>query len=95
MTERDEIDLGDNHTMIFSEYQGEKRVGANIVHQAADGSKCQGWISFEGRAWANSFNGSIATWKVEQDEPITLSPSIACRVCGDHGYVRDGKWVKA
>jgi hypothetical protein len=94
---KDEIDLGDGHRMIFSGYKGEPRVGANIVHPPVDG-KCdgQGWVAFEGRSWARSFgDDQIATWKVEQDDPITLSPSVLCRACGDHGFVRNGKWVRA
>lgn len=26
---------------------------------------------------------------------LTLSPSLLCGTCGDHGFVRDGKWVPA
>jgi hypothetical protein len=94
--DRDEIDLGDGHRMVFSEYQGEKRVGANVLHPPVEG-KCSGdgWISFEGRSWARAFYGNIATWKVESDDPLTLSPSILCRACGDHGFVRGGKWVRS
>lgn len=92
---KDEIDLGDDHRMVFAEYEGEKRVGAQIIHKAPDGTDCRGWIPFEGRAWASGFAGSIATWKVERDEPLTLSPSVLCRACGDHGFVRSGKWVRA
>lgn len=32
-------------------------------------------------------------WTVEQWDPLTLSPSIACRACGHHGFIRDGRWV--
>jgi hypothetical protein len=35
------------------------------------------------------------TWTVESWDPLTLSPSIACRSCGHHGFIRDGKWVPA
>jgi hypothetical protein len=34
-------------------------------------------------------------WTVEQAQPLTLSPSILCRVCNLHGFIRDGKWVPA
>lgn len=94
---KDEIDLGDGHSIIFSEYEGEKRVGANVKHPPVEG-RCSGdgWISFAGRSWANSFDErTIPTWKIESEDPITLSPSILCRACGDHGFVRDGKWVRA
>ena len=95
-TERDEVDLGNGHRIIFTQYKGEKRVGADLIHPPVE-DKCGGvgWIAFEGRSWANSFKGVIATWNIETEEPITISPSILCRSCGDHGFVRNGKWVIA
>ena len=95
MSERDEIDLGDGHRMIFCDYEGQKRVAAHIQHQRRDGAYCVGFIPFKGRAWSNEFNGKIEEWDVVQDDPVTLSPSILCRACGDHGFVRNGKWVRA
>ena len=35
-----------------------------------------------------------ARWQVQSTEPLTLSPSIPCH-CGDHGFIRDGRWVAA
>lgn len=99
MAERgaDELDLGDGHRLRFSEYKDEPRVGADVMHPPVEG-KCSGhgWIAFEGRAWALEFHAEpIQTWKVESEEPLTLSPSILCRACGDHGYIRNGRWEKA
>lgn len=34
-------------------------------------------------------------WEVISVEPLTLSPSLLCRACGSHGFIRDGKWVPA
>lgn len=34
-------------------------------------------------------------WTLVTLEPLTLSPSLSCRVCGDHGWIRDGHWVPA
>jgi hypothetical protein len=38
-----------------------------------------------------------ATWKVDQAEPLSLSPSLNCDValggCGVHGFIRNGKWM--
>ena len=93
--DRDELDLGDNHVLVFAGYKGEPRVGASVAHLKPDGSQCDGWIAFSDRAWAREFSGGIATWVVEQEQPLTLSPSILCRVCGDHGFVRQGRWVRA
>ena len=95
MTEREEIDLGDGHNLVYTEYKGQRRVGAHIEHIRQDGSHCKGFVPFAGRAWANEFGGRITTWDVIQEEPLTLAPSILCRACGDHGFIRNGKWVRA
>lgn len=87
----DKIDLGDGHAFSFVEYEGE-RAGLTLTHP---GCTAKGWIPFEGRSWARGFAGRIQSWKVENDEPLTLSPSIQCRACGDHGYIRNGKWERA
>ena len=92
----DALDLGDGHVLTFASYNDQARVGASIAHKRPDGGDCDGWIAFAGRAWADSFSpGQIATWTVESDEPLTLTPSVLCRACGDHGFVRGGKWVRA
>lgn len=33
-------------------------------------------------------------WTLVSKDPLTLTPSVACS-CGDHGFVTDGKWVRA
>lgn len=84
--------------ILFAEYDGEKRVGGNVTHPPVEG-KCSGngWVPFAGRAWARLFLNSpdFQSWAVESEEPLTLSPSILCRACGDHGFIRNGKWVRA
>lgn len=93
----EELDLGDGHKIVFADFNGQARVGGNVKHPPVEG-KCSGdgWISFEGRAWALSFSGGvIPTWKIESEDPLTLSPSILCRACGDHGHIRNGKWERA
>ena len=77
------MDLGEGHTLTFAEFEGEVS-GCSIAHKRPDGTDCDGWIAFAGRAWAKAFgSGQIATW------------SVLCRACGDHGFVREGRWVKA
>ena len=34
------------------------------------------------------------SWNVASAMPLTLTPSILC-ACGEHGFVRNGKWVPA
>lgn len=39
--------------------------------------------------------GTWPVWTVESWEPLTLSPSVLCRACGLHGWIRGGRWVPA
>ena len=34
-------------------------------------------------------------WTLESKEPVTVSPSLLCRSCGQHGFIRGGKWIGA
>ena len=91
-----DLDLGDGHTLAFVQYKDDLRAGANVYHYKPDGSACAGWIPFADRAWAREFTEQpIATWQVVSEEPLTLTPSILCRTCGDHGFIENGKWRKA
>ena len=38
---------------------------------------------------------NVDEWTIESEQPLTLSPSLLCRACGHHGWIRDGKWVDA
>ncbi len=31
-------------------------------------------------------------WELVSLEPLTLSPSLLCRACGHHGFIRNGRW---
>jgi hypothetical protein len=40
-------------------------------------------------------NDGRAYWTIIHESPLTLTPSLLCTACGDHGWINDGKWVKA
>lgn len=99
------IDLGHGHLLRFfkwspdrdlnPQYEGipdDPRAGAIIDHPAPDGSTCSGAIPFD-TPTARAL-GKEKVWQVESWEPLTVSPSVLCS-CGDHGFVREGKWVPA
>lgn len=31
-------------------------------------------------------------WQVESWDPLTISPSIRCLICDNHGFIRQGRW---
>jgi hypothetical protein len=79
----DTYDLGQGHTLTYRRVDGALH-GAQIDHAGRDGRACRfGWIYF----------GEPAGWTLENEDPPTISPSILCTACGDHGFVRAGLWV--
>jgi hypothetical protein len=81
--------------------------GAIIRHYNPNGQLCESCIQFDGpeqrRVHAlhvRDMEGRgekpapYIAWTVESWEPLTCSPSLLCH-CGDHGFIRGGKWVRA
>lgn len=99
------IDLGSDHKMYYigwspdrelnPQYEGIPDIpkfGIVIEHFSPQGVRCAGGVNFdlpEVRAITKQ-----AVWQVESWEPLTISPSVLCS-CGDHGFIREGKWVTA
>jgi hypothetical protein len=63
--------------------------GFAYSHPAPDGKTCSGagWIPVKPEAPDG--------WDVVGLDPLTLSPSLLCRACGHHGFIREGRWVPA
>jgi hypothetical protein len=64
-------------------------VGVAYKHPDGKGGTCEGWVPFKDRYMPGQ------GWDVVSESPLTLSPSLLCRICGHHGFIRDGKWVPA
>lgn len=86
-----DVDLGSGHWLRWTfRCQGEdsprERIGALITHKNGD---CWSQVMFspydDGPTWG--FDGNL--------ESPTFAPSILCRLCGDHGFIRQGEWVTA
>ena len=66
--------------------------GFLILHAKGDGELC-----CEGSLSTCSECGGAIAWQADVSggpEFITLAPPVLCG-CGDHGFVREGKWVPA
>ena len=91
----DAVDIGDGHMIEYRNYHGQP---AGIIdwHRTAAGKWCCGWVAFRGSPWEQGFQSTkIASWEVVDREPLTLSPSLLCKTCGSHGFIRQGQWVRA
>lgn len=99
-----DVDLGLDHQLWWigwwpdrrynPQFEGipdEPRYAAYIVHKKPDGSKCAGCVTLD-----HPTHVTLAglKWKIESMDPLTLSPSLLC-ACGDHGFIREGRWVPA
>lgn len=109
MEDPPDIDLGDGHRLWFTawspgprelnpQYEGippEPRYGAIIAH----GPTCYSGATFRTPTFealvARGFGKAEACWRVESWDPLTISPSLLCLTCGDHGFIRAGRWVRA
>lgn len=88
------IELGHGHSIELraSHDDAARIVGAIVRHPSPDG-ECERIGSYIGLDAER--NTPPATWTVESWEPLTLAPSLHCTHCGDHGFIRGGKWVPA
>jgi hypothetical protein len=72
-------------------------IGPNPQEWAKDAlppNLCESAITFDtarnrAGSWADK-----AIWQVQSWSPFTISPSLLCS-CGDHGFIREGRWVRA
>lgn len=84
------IELGPGRTAAPVALPDGSRGGFRVTHPRPDGEPC-----YPDGYWIPTIPESPVHWDVVSEDPLTLSPSLACRVCGDHGWIRDGKWVPA
>jgi hypothetical protein len=102
--DRDYLDLGSGHVLYwycwgpdrstnlkYRDYPDVERWGASIDHtRPDDGRPCSGFVTFHGLV--QDALSDRPKWDVKSWEPLTLSPSVLCSICGDHGWIRGGLW---
>lgn len=89
------IDIGGGHRIAFyTRDNDDTHVGLIDHHHKPDGSECSGGSVLFDLPQNEDFPGH-AKWQVMSKEPLTLSPSLLCTICGDHGWIREGAWVQA
>jgi hypothetical protein len=85
------IDIGHGVRIRMTSYRG---VTAGLIesHPRPDnGERCSGTVTFDLVQTVDL--ESRPRWGVISRDPLTLQPSIKCRACGHHGFIRDGRWV--
>jgi hypothetical protein len=74
----------------------DKPVGLVEAHPRGDNptERCSGTIRFDTPEAHAAYQYPGAFWQVQSWDPLTVSPSLLCS-CGNHGFIREGKWVPA
>lgn len=79
------LDLGAGHKFVPS-YGGDGTLVGWLHHHAApDGKPCASFCAIV--TGYGPAPHQVVSW-----EPLTLAPSLKCRMCGCHGHVIDGEW---
>lgn len=92
----DDFDLGGGSS--FTWISDSKGIFGLIEHhpkpEGAPGFYCGGYI-----AW-REHDGTppkhqLVSGAPGDEEHLTVAPSLLCRTCGNHGFIREGRWVPA
>lgn len=89
LSEEGSIDLG-NETCYKKSLDREGNwIAITHWHKNAQGNLCGGWVPFN--VVSEYILPGTPKWDVISREPLTLSPSLLCK-CGNHGFIRNGRW---
>jgi hypothetical protein len=102
----DHHDLGDGHSFVWLSNQDGQVIGLIENHPKGPDARpgalhCGGYIAWAGEP---AVPGGAPAWVAKHqlvaggpgdEEHLTVSPSLQCRHCPSHGFIRDGKWVSA
>lgn len=74
--------------------EGAVLIGIHEHHKSTkSGLWCGGYLRFENVPEA--VEAGNANHTLVSANPLTIQPSLGCRGCSSHGYIREGKWTDA
>ncbi len=89
------MDMGSGVLLSWLVDTDERMTGLVHRHPRPDGTPCGSSAIMLDVPGAREDWPDLPLWSVERWDPLTLSPSVLCRACGAHGWVREGRWVEA
>ena len=70
------------------------KAGICLCHLTENGEMCVSNFPFDfPDVRAAMVNPELSLWKLDKEEPLTLTPSLICKGCGLHGYLKEGMWA--
>lgn len=74
--------------------EGSILIGVTETHKNPDGAWCGGYVRFRNVPAARN-PPEHANHELVSADPLTISPSLACRRCPSHGFIESGRWRPA
>lgn len=101
----DDHDLGDGHSFVWIHDQADQVIGLIEHHPkgqdaAPSAVYCGGYIAWVPESEQQIEQPFTARHQLVAGGPgdegaLTIAPSLACRHCPSHGFIRGGRWVEA
>jgi hypothetical protein len=82
--QRPRADIGHDVTIEVRLMDG-AIAGVAYWHPCLNGARWEGWIPLDPNVPDH--------WDLVREVPITITPSLLCRICGHHGHITEGRWV--
>lgn len=89
LAEEGSIDLGNDAFYKKALDRDDNWIAITHWHKNSEGKLCGGWVPFN--VESEYILPGTPKWEVESREPLTMSPSLLCG-CGNHGFIRNGRW---
>lgn len=100
----DEFDLGGGCSFTWLTGSGGEGIIGLIEHHPKPpagapgydplGYHCGGYVAWKADGTVQPRH-QLVSGAPGDEEHLTVAPSVLCRRCGHHGFIRDGKWVAA
>lgn len=85
------IDIGHDVYIVKLHDKEGKWVAIDEYHRnPTTGAWCGGFAPFD--VESGYLTRQSEKWTVNSFEPLDLSPSLLCRACNHHGYIKQGRW---
>jgi len=99
------VDIGHDHIISFYGWKPDRTLnphledrpdidilGLRVDHKTSGGEDCTLLIYLNVLGVEHFETDPKKLWEIKELDPLTLSPSLVCKECGDHGFIIDGKW---
>lgn len=74
-------------------------IGLNEYHKNELDQWCGGYITFdnvpEAALYIDRYGGKLSGHVLDNLDPVSVSPSLQCKSCPSHGFIKAGCWSDA